>query len=82
MSISSPGSGPDVGRAQKPNNYAGKVVRLREDGTIPPDNPFAGRSGYKPAICTLGHRNGHGLAVNPETGDIWGPNKAQVAAMK
>ena len=71
MSISGPGSGPDVGRAQKPDDYAGKIVRLREDGSIPPDNPFAGRSGYKPAIYTLGHRNGHGLAVNPETGDIW-----------
>lgn len=71
MSISGPGSGPHVGRAQKPDDYAGKIVRLREDGTIPHDNPFAGRSGYKPAIYSLGHRNGHGLAVNPETGEIW-----------
>jgi glucose/arabinose dehydrogenase len=71
MSISGPGSGPDVGRAQKPDDYAGKVVRLREDGSIPRDNPFVRRTGYKPAIYTLGHRNGHGLAVNPETGDIW-----------
>jgi aldose sugar dehydrogenase len=71
MSISGPGSGPDVGRAQKPDDYAGKIVRLREDGSIPRDNPFANRPGYKSAIYTLGHRNGHGLAVNPETGDIW-----------
>jgi aldose sugar dehydrogenase len=70
MSISAPGS-PDVRRAQDPNDYAGKVVRLRDDGTIPPDNPFVGHAGYKPAIYTLGHRNGHGLAVNPETGEIW-----------
>jgi glucose/arabinose dehydrogenase len=70
MSISAPGS-PDVQRSQDPNDYAGKTVRLRDDGTIPPDNPFAGRSGYKPAIYTMGHRNGHGLAVNPETGEIW-----------
>ena len=70
MSISAPGS-PHVARAQDPGDYAGKVVRLRDDGTIPGDNPFAGRAGYKPAIYTLGHRNGHGLAVNPETGDIW-----------
>ena len=35
------------------------------------DNPFAGRAGYKPAIYTMGHRNGHGLAVNPDTGAIW-----------
>src|SRR6266480_2784355 len=39
MTISGPGGGPDVIRAQDPNDYAGKVVRLREDGTVPPDNP-------------------------------------------
>ncbi|RPI55361.1 MAG: PQQ-dependent sugar dehydrogenase [Acidobacteria bacterium] len=71
LSISGPGSGPDVARAQDPADYAGKIVRLREDGTIPADNPFARRPGYKTGIFTLGHRNGHGLAVNPETGDIW-----------
>jgi glucose/arabinose dehydrogenase len=71
MTISGPGGGPDVERAQDPNDYAGKVVRLREDGTVPSDNPFFGRKGYKPAIYTMGHRNGHGLAVNPETGDLW-----------
>lgn len=71
MSISGPGSGPDIGRAQDPGDYAGKVVRLREDGSIPADNPFVGRDGYKPAIYTMGHRNGHGLGVNPETREIW-----------
>jgi glucose/arabinose dehydrogenase len=70
MSISAPGS-PKSGRAQDPSDYAGKMVRLRDDGTIPENNPFRGRAGYKPAIFTLGHRNGHGLAVNPETGEIW-----------
>lgn len=70
MSISAPGSH-EVNRSQDPNDYAGKIVRLRDDGTIPRDNPFAGRHGYKPGIFTMGHRNGHGLAVNPETGDIW-----------
>ena len=70
MSISAPGS-PNIGRAQDSNDYAGKVVRLRDDGSVPSDNPFVGRRGYKPAIYTLGHRNGHGLAVNPETSEIW-----------
>jgi aldose sugar dehydrogenase len=77
MSISAPGS-PNVQRAQDPNDYAGKTVRLREDGSIPDDDPFVGRAGFKSGTFTLGHRNGHGLAVNPETGDIWeseqGPN--------
>jgi aldose sugar dehydrogenase len=70
MSISAPGS-PEIHRSQDPNDYAGKVVRLRDDGTIPKDNPFVRRRGYKPGIYTLGHRNGHGLAVNPETGELW-----------
>ena len=70
MSISAPGS-PKVKRAQDPNDYAGKTVRLRDDGTVPEDDPFVSRAGYKPAIFTMGHRNGHGLAVNPETGELW-----------
>src|SRR5689334_21994175 len=78
MSISASGTGPDVFRSADPNDYAGKTVRLRDDGTIPPDNPFVGKSGYKPGIYTLGHRNGHSMALNPETGEFWvteqGPN--------
>src|SRR5688572_22994545 len=41
LSISAPGS-PSVRRAQDPNDYAGKIVRLRDDGSIPDDNPFVG----------------------------------------
>jgi glucose/arabinose dehydrogenase len=70
MTISAPGS-PKVQRSQDPNDYAGKVVRLRDDGSVPADDPFVSRAGYKPAIYTMGHRNGHALAVNPETGDVW-----------
>jgi aldose sugar dehydrogenase len=70
MTISAPGS-PKVQRAQDPGDYAGKVVRLRDDGSVPPDDPFVSRAGYKPAIFTMGHRNGHALAVNPDTGDVW-----------
>jgi len=46
-------------------------VRLRDDGSIPDDDPFVHRAGFKPGIFTMGHRNGHGLAVNPENGDLW-----------
>ena len=78
MSISASGTGPDVFRSADPNDYAGKTVRLRDDGTIPPDNPFVNKPGYKPGIYTLGHRNGHSMALNPETGEFWmteqGPN--------
>jgi hypothetical protein len=55
MSISTPS--PKIGRAQDPNDYAGKTIRLRDDGSIPADNPFVDRRGHKPAIYTLGHRN-------------------------
>lgn len=72
------GDPPNAARAQDPNDLAGKVLRLRDDGTVPPDNPFTGRPGYRPEIYTLGHRNPLGLAVQPDTGAIWenenGPN--------
>lgn len=66
------------GDAQDPMNLGGKVLRLNDDGSVPKDNPFVGRQGYKPEIYTLGHRNSLGLAVNPVTGAMWqnenGPN--------
>ncbi len=58
-------------RAQDPGDLAGKVVRLRDDGSVPEDNPFVGRAGARPEIFTLGHRNPQGIAVHPETGRIW-----------
>ena len=65
-------------RAQDPMSHGGKVLRLRDDGTAPQDNPFAGKPGYKPEIFSLGHRNSLGLAIHPETGVVWenenGPN--------
>jgi glucose/arabinose dehydrogenase len=64
--------------AQEPGSLNGKVLRLRDDGTVPSDNPFIGRAGYRPEIYTLGHRNQLGLAVHPQTGALWsnenGPN--------
>lgn len=66
------------GDAQAHDTYGGKILRLRDDGTVPGDNPFVGQAGYKPEIYTLGHRNSLGLAVHPVTGDVWqsenGPN--------
>ena len=63
---------------QNPNSLLGKVLRLRDDGSVPPDNPFVGRAGYRPEIYTMGHRTQLGMAVHPETGQIWageqGPN--------
>lgn len=78
MSISASGTGPDVLRSADPNDYAGTTIRIRDDGAIPPDNPFVNRPGHKPEVYTTGHRNGHSMQLNPETGELWvteqGPN--------
>jgi glucose/arabinose dehydrogenase len=58
-------------KSQTLDNHVGKTLRLRDDGTVPPDNPFVGKPGTKPEIYTYGHRNGYGLAVHPETGEMW-----------
>jgi glucose/arabinose dehydrogenase len=58
-------------RAQKGDDHGGKVLRLRDDGSVPPDNPFVGKAGYLPEIYSLGHRSPQGLAMHPETGAIW-----------
>jgi glucose/arabinose dehydrogenase len=57
--------------SQLPGNDAGKVLRLNDDGTIPKDNPFIGKPGYKPEIYALGIRNILGMAIHPQTGELW-----------
>jgi glucose/arabinose dehydrogenase len=80
MTIGSAAWGPEESlmRAQHGHDYAGKTIRINDDGTVPDDNPFIDRDGWKPEIYTLGHRNQLGLAVNPDTGELWaseqGPN--------
>ena len=58
-------------KAQDPSSHLGKIVRIRDDGTVPADNPFLGRDGYKPGLYTLGHRNPLGLTIHPVTGELW-----------
>jgi len=58
-------------RAQELSNHAGKILRLRDDGTVPPDNPFVGTKEARPEIWSYGHRNPQGLVVRPETGELW-----------
>ena len=57
--------------AQDLSNHHGVTVRLDDDGGVPADNPFVGQAGALPEIWSYGHRNPQGLAVHPETGDIW-----------
>jgi glucose/arabinose dehydrogenase len=56
--------------AQDMSGTLGKVVRLNDDGTVPADNPFAGRGGATAQIWSSGHRNILGLAVGPD-GKLW-----------
>ena len=57
--------------AQDLGTDLGKVLRIRRDGSIPPDNPFVGRLGSQPEVYTYGHRNPQGLVVDPRDGTVW-----------
>ena len=57
--------------AQELDNDIGKVLRIRDDGGIPADNPFVGREGANPQIFTYGQRNVSDFAWHPETGELW-----------
>ncbi|MDO9476350.1 MAG: PQQ-dependent sugar dehydrogenase [Pseudohongiella sp.] len=57
--------------AQDLSNHQGVIVRLNEDGTVPSDNPFVGEQGALPSIWSYGHRSPQGLAIHPQTGDLW-----------
>jgi glucose/arabinose dehydrogenase len=57
--------------AQDLSNHHGTVNRLHDDGRVPADNPFVDRADARPEIWSYGHRNPQGLAVHPETGDVW-----------
>jgi glucose/arabinose dehydrogenase len=58
-------------RAQRPDDHAGSVIRLHDDGRVPQDNPFVNRHGWKPEKFDLGHRNQQGAALHPGSGLIW-----------
>ena len=65
-------------QAQDTNSVYGKVLRLRDDGTVPPDNPFVGKQGYRPEVFSMGHRDQLGLTIHPTSGAVLtaehGPN--------
>lgn len=61
----------DKDRAQKPNDHAGSVIRLHDDGRVPADNPFVRQPGAFPEKWTLGNRNMQGAALHPQTGELW-----------
>jgi glucose/arabinose dehydrogenase len=66
------------GDTQSLKTLGGKILRLTDEGKVPPDNPFVGRADARPEIFTMGHRTFLRMAKHPITGAIWqienGPN--------
>jgi glucose/arabinose dehydrogenase len=61
----------DWPQPQALDSNMGKVLRINTDGSIPKDNPFAGRAGAHPEIYALGFRDIQGIAINPRSGKLW-----------
>jgi glucose/arabinose dehydrogenase len=57
--------------AQDLGSHLGKILRLRPDGSAADGNPFAGTPGARREIFSWGHRNPQGLALHPESGELW-----------
>ncbi len=57
--------------AQNIHNHLGTTIRINDDGSIPPNNPFIDDASDKPEIYTYGHRNIQGAAINHEDNSIW-----------
>lgn len=58
-------------KAQDLGTHYGKVVRIRPDGSVPPDNPFVRKAGARPEVWSYGHRNVQAAAIHPVTGKLW-----------
>ena len=56
--------------AQRLDSHLGKIVRIRPDGSVPPDNPFVGKQGALPEIFSIGHRNVQAAAMD-SAGRLW-----------
>ena len=61
------------GRMQSQNmdSLVGKIARINDDGSVPADNPFAGRAGVPQQMFSIGHRNVQAAALHPGTGELW-----------
>jgi glucose/arabinose dehydrogenase len=58
-------------KAQDLTSDLGKIVRLNDDGSVPPDNPFVGQASARPEIYTWGHRNEQGLVFDEQSGRLY-----------
>jgi aldose sugar dehydrogenase len=61
----------DRQKVQDKRYHIGKLLRIKEDGSIPKDNPFVKEKNAQPEIWSLGHRSPQGLTLHPETKELW-----------
>jgi glucose/arabinose dehydrogenase len=74
ISLGDRGASPAEGMdhpAQTLDNHLGSLIRINDDGSAPGDNPFVGVAHARPEVYTLGNRNMQGMALHPESGDVW-----------
>jgi glucose/arabinose dehydrogenase len=72
MTVSGAGGRTAAGNdPRKLDTVYGKVIRLQDDGKVPPDNPFVGKARARTDIYTMGHRDHFGLAPHPTTGQMF-----------
>ncbi|HEX7720136.1 MAG TPA: PQQ-dependent sugar dehydrogenase, partial [Woeseiaceae bacterium] len=57
--------------SQNLESHHGKIIRIRDDGSVPEDNPFLGTENVKPEIYSYGHRHVQAIVVDPEDGVIY-----------
>ncbi|MGD8492498.1 MAG: PQQ-dependent sugar dehydrogenase [Desulfobacterales bacterium] len=58
-------------QAQNRQSHLGKILRIKDDGAVPPDNPFADAADAQASIWSYGHRNIQGLAYDPLRSMVW-----------
>ena len=58
-------------QAQNLGTHPGSVVRITDEGLVPPDNPFVGQKNAQPEIFTYGNRNPQGMALELSGNRIW-----------
>ena len=57
--------------AQQLHSHSGSLIRIKDNGDIPADNPYVNVKHALPEIYSYGHRNIQGIAIHPKTKSLW-----------
>ncbi len=74
ISLGERGENPSKGyqhAAQDLSNHLGSLIHINDDGSVPSDNPFVSNMNNMPELYTFGNRNMQGMALHPNTGEVW-----------